>query len=83
MLPESGDYLIVTKAMKDVMTLYEYGIPAIAPCSENLFITETQYANLKKRFKWIGCLYDMDIPGVQAEKRIKRQFPDVQMLLLP
>ena len=83
MLPESGDVLIITKALKDVMVLYEYGIPAIAPCSENLFITEAQYDHLKERFKWIGCLYDMDIPGVQAEKRIKKEFPDVHMLLLP
>lgn len=51
MLPESGDILIITKALKDVMVLYEYGIPAIAPCSENLFITEAQYNHLKERFK--------------------------------
>ena len=83
MLPKTGNYLVVTKALKDVAVLYEYGIPAIAPCSENLFITESQYNRLKCRFKKIFCLYDMDIPGVQAEKRIKKQFPDVQMLLLP
>lgn len=83
MLPKTGEYLVVTKALKDVAVLYEYGIPAIAPCSENLFITESQYNRLKCRFKKIFCLYDMDIPGVQAEKRIKKQFPDVQMLLLP
>lgn len=83
MLPKNGDYLVVTKSLKDVCVLYEYGIPAIAPCSENLFITESQYNRLKDRFNKIFCLYDMDIPGVQAEKRIKKQFPDVQMLLLP
>ena len=82
-LPETADYIVVTKAQKDAMVLYEYGIPAIAPCSENLFLTEKQYEKLKARFKRIYCLYDMDPAGVAAEKRVRKQFPDVKMLLLP
>ena len=35
------------------MTLYGLGITAIAPNSENIFITEAQYANLKTKFKHI------------------------------
>lgn len=82
-IPETADYIVVTKAQKDAMVLYEYGIPAIAPCSENLFLTQKQYEKLKRRFKRIYCLYDMDTAGIAAEKRIKKQFPDVKMLLLP
>jgi len=33
------------------MILYEYGIPAIAPISENLFMTKKQYEKLKEKFK--------------------------------
>ena len=67
MLPkEGGDYLVITKSLKDVMCLYEFGIPAIAPCSENLFLTENQYEKIKRKFKRIYVLYDNDKPGMSA-----------------
>lgn len=56
MLPKSGEFVIATKSLKDVCVLYEYGIPAIAPCSENEFLTDVQYEKIKKRFKHIGLL---------------------------
>ena len=84
MLPrEGGNYLVVTKSLKDVMCLYEFGIPSIAPCSENLFLTEAQYNRIKTKFKRIFLLYDLDIPGVKAAKRIKQSFPDITVLLTP
>ena len=66
MLPKTGDYVVVGKALKDVMTLYEYGIPAVAPCSENEFLSDVQYNKLKSRFKHILLLYDNDKPGLHA-----------------
>lgn len=63
---KGGNYVVVTKSMKDVMVLYEYGIPAIAPCSENLFITDSQYERLKKKYKRVILLYDNDEPGLHA-----------------
>jgi len=67
MLPkEGGEYIVITKSLKDVMCLYEFGIPAIAPCSENLFLTESQYEKIKKKFKRILVLYDNDRPGMSA-----------------
>lgn len=84
MLPhEGGDYVVVTKALKDVMCLYEFGIPAIAPCSENLFLTEAQYNKLKSKFKRVYLLYDLDHAGIAASKKIKKEFPDIQVLLCP
>ena len=82
MLPETGDYVVITKAMKDCMTLYEYGIPAIAPCSETLFISEAQYEKLKKRFKHIYCLYDNDRAGMVNMAKFRRQYPDIRYLKL-
>ena len=82
MLPKTGDYLVITKSLKDCAALYEFGIPAIAPCSENLFITDSQYARLKDRFKHIYVLYDNDLPGVSAMHKIKRQFPEITCLML-
>ena len=84
MLPlNGGDYIVITKALKDVMALYEFGITAIAPCSENLFLTESQYNRVKSKFKHIYLLYDLDLPGVRASKKIKKAFPDVTVLLMP
>jgi DNA primase len=77
MLPKTGDYLVVTKSLKDVMTLYSLGISAIAPISENCFLSESQYNRLKERFKYIILLYDNDRPGLRAMLSIKRKFPEV------
>lgn len=82
MLPETGDYLVITKAMKDVIVLYEYGIPAIAPCSETLFISDSQYEKLKSRFKHIYCVYDNDRAGLINMAKFRRQFPDIKYLKL-
>lgn len=76
-LPKTGDYLVITKSLKDVMTLYNLGIPAIAPISENCFLSEAQYHRLKERFKHIILLYDNDRPGLRAMISIKKKFPEV------
>ena len=83
MLPKNGgDYLVFTKSLKDVMCLYEFGIPAIAPCSENLLLTEAQYNKVKTKFKNIYLLYDNDLPGVRATNKIHKQYPELKCLLL-
>ena len=83
MLPEQSDYLVITKSLKDVCVLHEYGIPAIAPCSENLFITDTQYNKLKQKYKNIFVLYDNDLAGVNSMNKIRKTHPDVRILLIP
>jgi DNA primase len=69
--------------MKDLMVLHEFGIPAIAPCSENLFMSQKSYDKLKSKFKTIFLLYDLDSAGIRASKKIKLEFPDIRVLLLP
>lgn len=83
MMPKSGEFLVITKSMKDVMLCYELGIPAIAPNSENLFITEAQWDNIVIKFRKIFLLYDTDLAGVSNSKRIKKKFPKIQVLLIP
>lgn len=81
-LPDSGDLLVVTKSLKDVMCLYSMGITAVAPCSENLFLTESQFEKLKKRFKNIVVFYDNDLAGIQNMRKIRKEFP-VKCLWIP
>lgn len=84
MLPkQKNDYLVITKSMKDVMCLYQYDIPAIAPCSENIFITEAQYNRLRNKYKQIFVFYDNDLAGISAMCKIKKKFPDIKILYLP
>lgn len=78
-----GDDLVITKSLKDVMVLYEHGIPAIAPCSENLFVSDSQYDRLKKKYKRIYLFYDNDEPGIKAMCKIKKQHTDLRVLFLP
>lgn len=81
-LPAEGDVLVVTKSMKDVMCLKSLGITAIAPNSENLFMSESQFEKLKKRFKTIVVFYDNDLPGLHNMNRIRKEF-DVKCFWIP
>lgn len=69
-LPSKGDTLIITKSMKDVMCLYEMGIPAISPSSESTFIPNNILEGLKKRFKRIIILFDRDNAGVKYLRKM-------------
>ncbi len=69
-LPSKGDTLIITKSMKDVMCLYEMGIPAISPSSESTFIPNDILEGLKKRFKRIIILFDRDNAGVKYLRKM-------------
>lgn len=82
-LPNTGDLLIITKSMKDVMTLYELGIPAIAPCSEVLFLSDQQLKKLQSRFKKIVVVYDNDLPGIEGMRRIKKMYPNLNFFWIP
>lgn len=65
------------------MTLYSMGISAIAPMSENCFLSESQYNRLKERFKHLILFYDNDKPGLKAMISIKKKFPDVIPMWIP
>lgn len=82
-LPKTGNILVITKSMKDVMTLYSVGIPAIAPNSETLFISDNILSNLKERFNRIFVLYDNDLPGISNMNKIKKLHPELNYLWIP
>ena len=65
------------------MLLYELGIPAIAPCSENLFISQKQYEKLRSKFKNIFLFYDNDSAGVSNMNKIRKQHPGLIVTFIP
>ena len=69
-LPKSGDICIITKSMKDVMCLYEMGIPAIAASSESSWISDNVLKAILKRFKRVLICFDRDIPGCKYLRKI-------------
>ena len=82
-LPKKGNLLVITKSMKDVMTLYGLGITAIAPNSENLFITDKMLEDLKQRFKYIVVLYDSDLAGISNMNKIRKAHPELYYTWIP
>ena len=82
-LPKDGKLLVITKSMKDCMTLYSLGIPAIAPNSEHIFINDNMLNELKTRFKYIVVMYDNDLPGISNMNKIKRKHPELIYYFIP
>lgn len=84
MLPKNGgDLIIIQKSLKDVMLLYEFGIPSVAPNSENLFLSDEQLMKLKSKFKRIIVWYDNDAPGKAYLEKIKKEYPELDYFYIP
>lgn len=81
-LPKKGKLLVITKSMKDCLSMYSCGITAIAPCSENLFISDTILEDSKKRFKYIVVFYDNDIPGISNMRKIREKHPELNFFFI-
>lgn len=72
MLPKSGDAIVITKSLKDVMVLYEFGIPAIAPISENCYLTDAQHNKLINKFNKVMLFYDNDRAGISNLNKFRK-----------
>lgn len=73
-LPDSGELLFLTSSLKDVCTLYEIGISALAPNAESPLIDELLIEYLKKRWSRIVVNYDSDSAGVRASTLLVDKF---------
>lgn len=82
-LPKTGDLLVITKSMKDLMAMYEFGISAVSPNSETLFIDDKKLEEFKQRFKHILVIYDNDRPGLHNMWLIRKQHPELNYFYLP
>ena len=78
MLPKSGEVIVVTKSMKDVMLFHELGLPAIAPVSETVFLTESHYRKLKERFD--KAFYDLLEAGNSLMK-VQKKLGEAEKLI--
>jgi DNA primase len=82
-LDKSADILVITKSLKDCISLRLFGINAVAPSSESTFCTNEQIEEFKQRFKHILVIYDNDRPGKYNMAKIRREHPELNYYFLP
>ncbi len=80
-LPEKGDFLIITKSLKDILVFDLLNIPAIAPQAESNFIPIERINLLKSKFSSIFTLFDFDRTGCRSAFRMWREH-QIPMLFL-
>lgn len=74
-MPGTGDFAIITKSYKDVLALYEFGIPACAPMAETMIVSPGEADGLSNRFSKIFTLYDIDkLAGVDSMQKMKKLY---------
>lgn len=82
-LPKEGELIVITKSMKDVIALSSFGIAAVAPNSETLFINDKQLEEFKNRFKHILVMYDNDRAGLYNMNKIRKEHPELNYFYIP
>jgi len=82
-LDYSRDTVYITKSTKDVMLLHELGYSAIAPNGEGHDIPDKVLSILRDKFKRIVILYDRDLPGLKASRKLWRLNKDLDFLFMP
>lgn len=65
-LPPTGEFLVITKSLKDVMSMYQFGISSVAPMAETIIPSKDQVLELRSRFKNIYSLLDYDSTGIHS-----------------
>jgi hypothetical protein len=73
-LPKTGDLLIITKSLKDVMVLYQLGYNAVALQCENDSLRKDIFKDLSSRFKRIVIFFDCDEPGMEASFKLSQRY---------
>jgi hypothetical protein len=71
-----GEELIITKSLKDVMVLFTFNYPAIAPQAEG---TRNQYSKILKiaeGFKEVTILFDYDPTGIKGAEELRDYLRD-------
>lgn len=76
------ELLILTSSLKEVMLLYEFGIPAMAIHGENSNFNSDFIRHLKKYCKNIKSLYDNDSAGLKAMNNLKELY-SIEQIIMP
>lgn len=80
-LPETGNHLVITKSMKDIMVLTKLGINSVSPTSETILFEEDRIRELKQRFTHIFTLLDRDRTGMNFTNKWRKTYNTKPLLL--
>jgi len=78
-----SDTLIITKSLKDVMTLKEMEIESIAPQSELSTIPSAIIKKIQEHYKHIYILYDNDKTGIYGSNNLAKTIPHSKEIMVP
>lgn len=82
-LPFSGECMIITKSLKDVMSIWECtDIPAIGVQSETCFIKDSVIEEYKMRFDNLYTLFDNDRQGREQAASYEKLY-DIPFIFIP
>jgi hypothetical protein len=81
-LPETGDLLIITKSLKDVLCFYEMGISAVGLQAETNKMSKKSFDELSKRFKRLVLLLDNDDQGYTSTCEFLLTY-DIEFFFIP
>jgi len=72
-LPETGNVVVISKAMKDVLVWRVLGFWAVSLCSETANLPERLIDDLRSRFKHVVCILDNDDAGIKTMERYNQE----------
>jgi hypothetical protein len=82
-LPHKGNLLIITKALKEVMSLDEVmHVPAIGIQAETCYMKDSVAIEYKLRFKKVVTLFDNDRQGIEQAIAYKKMY-DINSIFIP
>jgi len=81
-LPATGDLLIITKSLKDVLCFYELGISAVGLQAETNKMSKKSFDELTNRFKRVILLLDNDDQGYNSTCEFLLTY-DIEFLFIP
>jgi hypothetical protein len=82
-LPSTYDKFIITKSLKDVMSLRDVMmIPSVGLQSESVMMKDSVMDEYKSRFKKVVCLFDNDAAGIRLSEEFSKRY-DVPHIYVP
>jgi hypothetical protein len=79
-LDESGDYLVITKSLKDVIAMRRFGINAVAPMTETVMVNKPAFDHLITRFPIIFTLFDRDRAGKLLTIKHRKEYSTIPLM---
>jgi len=73
-LPPRGDFLVITKSLKDVMVLDSFDINSVAMQGETMLPYDYIIEDFKRRFTHIATLLDFDRTGVMSANKLRKMY---------